>query len=211
MNPFIEGAILGLTLAVLLGPALFALIQTSIHRGFRSGMLLAVGIFFSDLTLVMLTFIGATKILSNDSNRLFFGFVSGIILIGYGIVTYRRRVAMNSNGELIEKNKPAWYTYLLKGYFLNIANPFVWLFWMGVTVGVTSSYGDDTQKAIFFFSGTLFTIFATDTIKSYIAKRIKGMLNPANIKKVNHAVGVLLIFFGIVLMGRALMHHLQWI
>lgn len=211
MNPFLEGAILGLTLAVLLGPALFALVQTSIHRGFRSGLLLAAGIFFSDVTLVFLTFLGANQILSSDSNRLFFGIVSGFILIGYGVVTFRRKVAMDENGDLAEVKKPGWYTYILKGYFLNIANPFVWLFWMGVTVGVTSTYGDDTRQAVFFFSGTLFTIFVTDLIKAYIAKKIKSLLNPGNIRRLNHIVGIILVFFGIVLMIRALMHHFQWI
>ncbi|MFP4469134.1 MAG: LysE family translocator [Bacteroidales bacterium] len=211
MNPFLEGAIFGLTIAVLLGPALFALVQTSIHRGFGSGVLLAAGIFLSDLTLVVLTFIGANQILSSDSNRLFFGIVSGFILIGYGVVTFRRKVAMNKNGDLIEEKKPGWYTYILKGYFLNIANPFVWLFWMGITVGITSTYGDDTRLAVFFFSGALFTIFVTDLIKAYIAKRIKSLLNPANIRRLNHIVGIILVFFGVVLMVRALMVHLHWI
>ncbi len=211
MNPFLEGAILGLTLAVLLGPALFALVQTSIYRGFRSAFFLATGIFGSDLTLVFITFIGATQILSNESNRLFFGIISGCILIGYGIVTMRRKPAIDDNGELIQTSSPAWYTYILKGYFLNIANPFVWLFWMGVTVGVTSNYGEHTRQAIFFFTGTLFTIFSTDLIKAYLAKRIKGLLKPSNIRRLNMIVGIVLVFFGVVLIGRALMHHFHWI
>lgn len=54
MTPFLEGIILGITLAVLLGPALFALVQTSIHRGFRAGMRLAFGIFLAILPLCSL-------------------------------------------------------------------------------------------------------------------------------------------------------------
>jgi threonine/homoserine/homoserine lactone efflux protein len=50
MGPLIEGVILGLTLAMFFGfgPALFALLQTTIHRGFISGLMLAIGIFLSD-------------------------------------------------------------------------------------------------------------------------------------------------------------------
>ena len=211
MNPFLEGIILGMTLSVLLGPALFALIQTSIQWGFRSGMQLAIGIFFSDITLVFLCFIGALQIISTDSNRLIFGLIAGSILIGYGVVNFVRNTKIkqnNSNGNGIRKK---WTTYILKGYFLNIANPYVWLFWITVTVGVTSDYGDNTKSAIFFFSGVLLTIFATDIVKVYISKRIKTLLKPTIVKRMNQVVGILLFFFGVVLIGRALITHYQFI
>jgi len=211
MHPFIEGAILGLTMAVLLGPALFALMQTSIHRGFRSGGLLAFGIFVSDVTLVVLCFIGALQILSNEYNRLFFGIVSGFVLIGIGLVTFNRKIHIENEENGIEKKKPGWLTYILKGYFMNIANPFAWLFWMGVTVGVTSNYGEKTHNSMLFFMGVLFTIFFTDILKAYIAKKIKRFLKPANISKINKFVGLLLIAFGLILMGRVLVYHFNWL
>ncbi len=207
MNPFLEGAIIGLTLSVLLGPALFSLIQTSIHRGFRSGAMLAVGIFFSDLALIFLSYLGAMQILSSDNNRLLFGFISGMILISYGIFALSRKTKTNENGDMILEKENNRYKYLIKGFFLNIANPFVWIFWMGLTVGVTANYGNDTHAAFLFFSGTLFTIISTDLIKVYVAKAIKGLLNPNNIKRLNQIVGVLLILFGLVLMIRTLFNH----
>jgi threonine/homoserine/homoserine lactone efflux protein len=207
MNPFLEGAIIGLTLSVLLGPALFSLIQTSIHRGFRSGATLAVGIFLSDLALIFLSYLGAMQILSSDNNRLLFGFISGMILISYGIVALTKKAKTNENGDLILEKENSRFKYLFKGFFLNIANPFVWIFWMGLTVGVTANYGNDTYAAFLFFSGTLFSIIFTDLIKVYVAKAIKGVLNPVNIRRLNQIVGVLLILFGIVLMIRSLLNH----
>ncbi len=205
MNPFFEGVILGITLAVLLGPALFALLQTSIQGGFRAGMRLAFGIFLSDLTLVFLSFIGALQIVSTGNNRITFGIIAGFILIIYGVFTFYKTTKLNGNGGTESHNKSRWFTLIAKGYFLNIANPFVWLFWMSVTVGVTSSYGDNTQQAVSFFTGALLTVFTTDLVKAYIAKRIKTLLNTTNIKRINQLVGILLFVFGIVLMARALM------
>jgi threonine/homoserine/homoserine lactone efflux protein len=212
MNPLIEGAILGITLAVLLGPALFALVQTSIHRGFRPSIYLALGIFLSDITLVFFCFMGAMQIISSNHNRLIFGIVAGLILIIYGIFTFSRSVAFSSgNGNGIIENKPRWFTFLLKGYFLNVANPYVWIFWMSVTVGVTSDYGDNTQSVILFFIGALIMVLITDIIKAYIAKRIKNFLTESNVRMMNKIVGVLLFFFGVVLIVRALMTHYQYI
>jgi threonine/homoserine/homoserine lactone efflux protein len=207
MSPFLEGAIIGLTLAVLLGPAMFSLIQISIHRGFRSGAMLAVGIFLSDLALVFLSFMGAVQILSDENNRFLFGFISGMILISYGIVALTRKIKTNTNGELVIQNESNRYKYIFKGFFLNITNPFVWFFWMGLTVGVTSNYGDDTSKATLFFAGTLATIIATDLIKVIVAKAIKGLLKPSNIRRLNQLVGILLIVFGVVLIIRTMMNQ----
>lgn len=209
MNPFLEGVIFGLTLAMLLGPALFALIQTSIHRGFSSGFFLALGIFLSDIVLVVLCFLGALQILSNNYNRLFFGIVSGLILIGYGLVTFIRKVELANGGNQPESKKPGFFTFIIKGFFLNGTNPFAWFFWMGLTVGVTSNFGDDKDASVLFFSGALVTVFATDLIKAFIARQLKAFLNEHTIKILNQVVGVILVLFGIILMVRALVYHLQ--
>ncbi len=211
MDPFLEGTILGMTLAVLFGPAVVALVHTSIYRGFWSGSLLAIGIFLSDLTLVFLCFIGALQILSNNYNRLIFGIISGVILIGYGIFTLAKHVTAYSNDNGDTAKKPGWLTIILKGFFLNIANPFVWFWWISITIGVTSNYGDNTRSAAFFFTGALATVLGTDLFKVYIAKKLKGFLNEKNIRRVNHIVGFLLIGFGLILMGRAIVYHYQWL
>ncbi len=91
---FLEGALLGLTLATFFGfgPAFFALVQTSIHRGgFGPAALLAVGIFLNDVLMVVLCLMGAVQIVTEPSNYLWFGISSGIILIIFGLVTYTER------------------------------------------------------------------------------------------------------------------------
>ncbi len=72
-----EGIILGLVLAFSFGPGFFALINTGIKHGFKPAASLAVGIFLSDLALVILIFVllalGAQGILSNPKSQSFIG------------------------------------------------------------------------------------------------------------------------------------------
>ncbi|MDD3744041.1 MAG: LysE family transporter, partial [Lentimicrobiaceae bacterium] len=75
MHPLWEGMILGLTLAIMLGPAMFSLIQTSIHRGLYRGILLASGIFLSDLALVILCYLGALQVFGSERNYIMFGII----------------------------------------------------------------------------------------------------------------------------------------
>ena len=83
--PVYEGIILGLVLAFSFGPGFFALINTGIKYGFKSGAALATGIFLSDLFLVVLIFIllslGAQGFLNEPKSQSFIGVVGGIILI----------------------------------------------------------------------------------------------------------------------------------
>jgi threonine/homoserine/homoserine lactone efflux protein len=199
MNPLIEGMILGLTLSVMLGPALFTLIQTSIHRGLYRGVILAFGIFLSDLALVWFCYLGAAQIFGDERNGLLFGIIGGMILIAFGVVTYLRKVHITADDMLDNIKKPGPLTYIFKGFFLNFANPFVWLFWVSVMVTVSASYGAESFSVRLFFAGSLITILSTDLLKVLVANQLKSHLKPKFLIALNHSVGVLLVCFGIFL------------
>ena len=73
-------------------------------------------------------------------------------------------------------------------------------------VTVTSSHGGDQKATMAFFAGTLFTILITDIIKVIVASRLKRYLQPKLLIKVNHAVGIMLVVFGIYLLVRTIFH-----
>lgn len=204
MAPVWEGVILGITLAFFFGfgPALFALIQTSIHRGLWAGFQLAFGIFLSDVAFVGLCFLGAINFVNSQESL--FGIGSGIILIVFGFVTFTRKVRLARDDEDGSLNKPGPLTYILKGFFLNIANPFVWFFWMGVVVTVTANYKGDTRSLLFFFTGTLMTVLVTDMLKCFGSYQIKKYLTPKFILMINKIAGIGLILFGIYLIVRTI-------
>lgn len=202
MHPLLQGIILGLTLSALLGPALFTLLQTSIHRGVKSGIFLAFGIFLSDVCVVYLAFMGALQLINQRNNYLIAGIVGGLILIGFGLYTFYHKIHMDENNKAVEVRVAGPVTYILKGYFLNIMNPFVWFFWISAMVGVSSTYGDDKQGVMTFFTGTLAMVFGSDVLKVFIANKIKEHLNANILVRVNHFVGILLVGFGIFLIIR---------
>lgn len=206
MHPLIQGVILGLTLSALLGPALFTLLQTSIHRGVKSGIFLAFGIFLSDVSVVYLALLGALQLINQKNNYMIAGIIGGCILIGFGIYTFLHKIHIDAGNNGIEVRVPGPLTYILKGFFLNIMNPFVWFFWISAMVVASSTYGDDKHGIVIFFSGTLATVFGSDILKVFIAQRIKEHLNVKILVRVNHFVGLLLIVFGIFLIVRVFIH-----
>lgn len=198
-----DGLLLGITLATLFGfgPALLALVQTSINRGFRAGVSLAFGVFLSDLFLVLLSFEGVIQVIEQPKNKLAFSVVSGLILIVFGIITYIRKP--KTKADEITVKDPKTITYILKGFFLNVANPFIWIFWMGTMVAVTSNYEKNEKAILTMFAITLLTVFLSDTLKSYLAGKLKPLLTVKRLTLINGIAGIGLMIFGISLMVRA--------
>ncbi len=209
---FFEGIILGLIIAITIGPAFFSIIQTSINRGFKYGVFMAVGILISDITILSVSYIGAFKFFNSVENKLLIGIVAGSILIAYGIYSYFRKPDILRKRTFIKNKKssykaPGPYTYVVKGYFLNILNPFLLAFWF-IALGTISAQAEEGKLfyyVITFFSGTLITIFGTDILKSFIGNRLKEYLKPRKILWANRIVGLLLVVFGTALIIRVIL------
>ena len=83
-----DGIQFGLALSVLVGPLLFALIQTSIEEGFRAGWMVGLGIWVSDILFVSITYFFislVSEITKWDGLELTLGIFGGIILIFFGL------------------------------------------------------------------------------------------------------------------------------
>ncbi|MDR2512174.1 MAG: LysE family translocator [Bacteroidales bacterium] len=168
LSTIFSGVLLGLGLAVLIGPAFFNLLQTSINKGFKAAIILSLGVFFCDVFVVTLIFLGAKSILDIPIVSLLLGLIGGMVICIYGIVMFRKK---NSNNEEYIKKKEEYSKhldefastvvkeenidkmvkkdslgyanttflfYFFKGFVLNIANPGVWFYWL-LWVGVISS------------------------------------------------------------------------
>ena len=204
MNAFFEGAILGLTLAFFFGfgPAFFALMQTALHRGFRQGILLAFGVFLNDLMVVVLSLLGSVHLIKGSENYKLLGIIGGAILIVFGIVTFLKKpVKRESDEPFTDKNHLA--LYIAKGFLLNLANPFVWLFWLAVTASATATYEADMYRLAVFFGTALSIIFSTDILKVFLASRLKKLFTDKVLAFIHKVAGTGLVGFGIFLIIRA--------
>ncbi len=206
LHSLFEGLALGLTLALFFGfgPAFFALLQTGIHRGFKKGFFLALGIFLNDLSIVALSIWGAHAIMVNMQKYQLFGILGGIILILFGIFSFRYKSKINGNENTVNDKGPRFYTFIIKGFLMNLANPFVWLFWPTIVLGVAAPFMTDTRDMVLFFSGTLSVVFLSDVTKVYLASRIKRFITAKFLQWVNRIAGIGLIIFGFVLIFRTL-------
>ena len=201
IHPLFEGIILGLTVSLSIGPALVALLQTSIRHGVRMGIYLALGIFTSDLVVVLGAYFGATQIITDQHNHIAFGLIGGIILFIFGIVSLTRKVELTEKVEAVNEirvKKENFIRYYLKGFLLNIANPFLWAFWLTSVLAISSTYRGYRLAISLFFAGTLGTVLTMDILKCILANKIRVTSNPFVKLWVNRIVGIIFVLFGIL-------------
>jgi len=212
LHPLFEGLILGITVAITLGPAMFALLQTSIKHGIKTGIFLALGIFSSDLSLVVGSYFGASTIVTDIKYHLILGIFGGAVLLGYGIYTLLKKVPKTEQVEAINEiivKKPGLLPYFFKGFLLNIANPFLWVFWITSVLAISATYGGDRKSVTTFFIGTLSMILATDILKSVLANKIKILGNPVVKLWMGRVVGLLFMIFGIFVILGSLLEYFR--
>ena len=206
MSIFIEGTLLGLSLAFLFGfgPAFFALIQTGLYRGFFAGVLLAFGVILNDLLIVTISILGATTILGGVENFAIVGIIGGMLLIIFGIFTYRKKTEIEDSENKLQIKTPHPIIYIAKGFLLNAVNPFVWIFWISVVVGITARFNADTVKLIIFFAGTLSVVLFVDIIKTFAASKLKKIVTNKFLILVNKIAGIAISGFGGFLIIRSI-------
>ena len=206
-----EGILLGLFLAFSIGPAFFALINTGISYGFRSGAALAFGIFFSDLFFVLVTVslihYGMSDLLTDPKHQAFLGVIGGIVLIVYGAFHFVSRNIKVDQENKLEIKTPRAYVLLIKGFFLNMFNPFVWIFWIATTTAISSKYEFHLYRIIIFFASVLGMVISTDLLKTFVANKIKKVLNARMLLNVRYVSGGLLMVFGMYLIYKVFFLH----
>ena len=210
---------IGLAISVSPGAALFGIIQTSLSKGFKSGIFFALGIALSDMIFIGLCLWGFAALLDNPIAKMVFGIVCGCVLVGYGLLTFfsKRDTVSDKQREQVENrfhemdkldnldNLPPVlprHTVLnvlkpmSKGFLFNFINPGAWVLWMGI-MPLTANY--DLREQIFFFGCILGTIFCVDMLKSYFAGKIKNMVTPKVFYYVNRIIGVIFCVLGVVM------------
>jgi threonine/homoserine/homoserine lactone efflux protein len=198
---FLKGILSGLVLAMTIGPVFFALLRTSISRGFKSGAFLAIGIATSDSFIALGFYFGISQFFdfTSDSFQFWAGLVGGIAVMGLGLKHLMQPIHEGDKDAPDFVKQADSYTNLFwQGVLLNILNPFVYLFWLGISSFISANFS--LTGGLVFLSGIILTVLSTDLLKSYIANLLSNILTDNVIVMIDRIAGIVLMFFGVYLL-----------
>lgn len=197
-----------LSLVVNMGPAFITLVQTSLHRGFKSAAWFATGVILNDAMVITICILASVQIVMKSSKEAALACIgAGIILFLFGLFTFRKKVEdRKEREEYIEKrtnevlkkqeDKPAWFVFLAKGFVLNILNPFVWIFWFSAVAMVAGNMGGNKVSTFVFFAVILGTTLILELLKAWGAAKLSKFLNAERTTLINKIAGILLMLCG---------------
>ena len=193
MPPFINGGLTGLIFVFAIGPAFFALIQTSIQYGFRKAIFLALGISASDTFYVLLVLFGMSRILQGEQVKLWMGIFGSILLVSFAVYSWFMKP--KAYGEDNLSSGSGYGRQFVKGLLLNGLNPLMIVFWATWISTITVRYDYEFGQQVFFFIGMLLMILSLDICKAVIAQRFKHLLTAKFIVTMNRTVAIILVLF----------------
>lgn len=185
------------------GPAFFALINTGIKYGYKTGAFLATGVVISDFFLcVLVCFLvhfGMSNLLHSPQAQTFSAIVGGIILIVFGAFFFKKHTVKTDDTIDIENKLPSPSVMILKGFVLNLFNPTVWLLWLANVTAISKTLDYKLVNMLLFFSLVLTGVLFIELFKVKLAGKIKHILTDKLMTTINYITGTALIVFGIVL------------
>jgi L-lysine exporter family protein LysE/ArgO len=177
LEPIWKGLVTGILFTLTFGTVFFSLIQTSIKRGLKKALFIALGVVLSDAFFIGASVLGTSFISDEmhkyDTHIRIVGFVFLLIL---GIRSLIKKEIDHSNDAAPIEKKDV--LYVMKGVMLNSINPMILISWMGVTTYVETVNQFTINQVILFFIVVLATMYFTMFMISYFAGKLKHVLSP---------------------------------
>lgn len=194
---------MGIILSMMLGPAFFVLIETSLKYGFKRAFFLDLGILISDLLYLLAAFFFAEQIEETLKEHTYLKYVGGSLLMAGGVYMILRKNSIPTKKDVeLQINQPGLFGFIMKGMALNAINPFLLIFWIAAFSYAIENHQLSGITVWIYFSATLGAMMAVDLLKIYFAYKLKKYLSDRVIRRVGIAVGIALVFFGVAFFFR---------
>ncbi len=201
MESVLKGLALGFVLALSVGPIIFTIIKQSLNNGHIGGFSFVVGVWVSDIILVVLSNVFTELVAQLLEYKRAIAYGGSVFLLAMGIyfVFFKKvKLATDASGNTVRFRKRDMFKIFASGFLINTLNPGVILFWLGnaTVLGLTHTL----KERIVIFSVCLLVNMGADTGKVLMAGKLGKKLTLHNLSIINKISGTILIGFGIALL-----------
>lgn len=178
-DAIVKGILVGLFMAISVGPTLFAVIKYSLSYSYRAGLAFVLGVSISDIIYVVLANIAAQwlELLRPYERHIAFGGALALMAIGLVGLLKKLKPSRPSTGGLVISGGD-FVKIWLSGFLVNTLNPGVFITWLGAVTIIGNKPG---SYRFILFATCLIIILGIDFLKIFLAERIKRLLTARRI------------------------------
>lgn len=178
------------------GPIFFSIVQSSIEKGWRYGVAIALGTCTSDLFMsfgVFILFKNQKEIIVSPGLKL----LGGLVLLIFGMYQFKRKKEAGRNELEKETHK---IKYFIKGAFLNLGNPINYVNWFTIIL-VLRSFKMSREIELIHLTGIILVIFLVDLTLSVSLAKFKERFTPFFIRRLRQVVGIIFVLAALKLIS----------
>ncbi len=184
------GLLTGVALCLTFGTVFFVLIQNSIDNGYRSGIEIALGVVITDAFFVFCAMFGTSFLPKINHFDQWTGGVGAILLLLLGTMN----MVKGTPKVAYPKTKLGSFMYYFgTGALLNALNPINFFSWVSIAAYLKTNTTYDFGQTAAFFGASLLGVLLAESALAYYAHKLKGILRPSTIEKVNKVSGLIFI------------------
>ena len=192
MHVLVIGIGLGLGAGLAPGPLLALVITTSLTRGFRAGLRVALSPLVTDSIMIAVSVLLVRELPARAAGVL--GVVGGLYVGWLGVEALREEpVAL----EATDGPDP-----LRRGLLVNLLSPHPWLFWL--TVGgsvVVSAWSEAPAYAVVFVVAFFAVMIGTKVVVAAVVATSRRALTERGLHRAHRSAGALLLLAGLLLIA----------
>jgi threonine/homoserine/homoserine lactone efflux protein len=198
IDALIKGILIGLFMAISVGPTLFAVIRYSINHSYKSGLAFVLGVSLSDAMYVTIANVAAywLEVLKEHERTIAFGGAIVLIIIG-GAGLMRKYKPKRPSNKPLPVGGGHYFRIWLSGFFINTINPGVIITWLAA---VTATANTTTFYRVVLFGTCLIIILSIDFLKVFLADSIRRKLTLRRIMYLQKFSAGCIFVIGIALM-----------
>lgn len=211
LQAIVSGLMLGLFLAISVGPILFTVIKHSLNNGMAGGFCFVAGIWLSDILLVL-----ASNVFSNYTTHFAnayvkqIGYGGGLLLLGLGgyYFFYKPAVLAPLQAGMQNNRHLKMATLFVTGFLINVLNPILFFEWLTAATVFASTYTINERIAA--FAVCLLVNMLSDVLKVVLAGKIRSKLTVNTLQVINRSTGLALIICGSFVLYQTFYHADKW-
>lgn len=194
----LKGLLLGLFMAISVGPTLFAVIKYSLNHSYKAGIAFVLGVSISDIMYVTIANVAASwlELMSEYERMIAYGGAVILMIVGISGLLGKYKPKRPS-GTKINISGAHYFRIWVSGFLINTINPGVIITWLAA---VTATANTPSTYRFILFACCLGLILFVDFCKVFLADSIRRRLTIRRIYYLHKISALCILVIGIALL-----------
>lgn len=197
-SALLGGLLLGLFMAISVGPTLFAVLRYSLNHSYKAGLAFVLGVSLSDVIFVTVANVATPWLQWLHQFARPLAYSASVLLIAAGLYgAIKKQKPKKPTDNILKVSNAQYFRIWLSGFLINTLNPALIFQWI---VAATGMAAQDALYRLVFFGSCLGLVLGIDVLKVFLADKIRRKLTLRRIMYLQKLSAFMIFLFGVGLL-----------